>query len=60
MVRQDAPVRAQPDTLQILRLPGTFTGNYKRPKPFGGMGKPVDEDGYSDHFPIGLQVTEAD
>ena len=23
------------------------------------MGKPVDEDGYSDHFPIGLQVTEA-
>ena len=24
------------------------------------MGKPVDEDGYSDHFPIGLQVTEAD
>jgi hypothetical protein len=42
-------------------LPGTFsTGRYPRPKPFGGMGKPVDENGYSDHFPIGLHVTEAD
>jgi hypothetical protein len=60
MAKQDAPIRAMPDTLQILRFPGTFSGKYKRPRPFGGMGKPVDEDGYSDHFPIGLQVTEAD
>jgi hypothetical protein len=48
------------DTLQILRFPGTFTGRYKRPRPFGGMGSAVDEDGYFDHFPIGLRVTEAD
>jgi hypothetical protein len=60
MAKQAAPIRAKPDTLQILRFAGTFTGKYKRPKPFGGMGKPVDEDGFSDHFPIGLQVTEAD
>jgi len=60
MAKQDSPVRAKPDTIEILRFPGTFTGKYKRPRPFGGMGKPVDEDGFSDHFPIGMQVTEAD
>ena len=47
-------------TRRASSFPGTFTGKYKRPKPFGGMGKPVDEDGFSDHFPIGMQVTEAD
>jgi hypothetical protein len=60
MAKQNAPVRAKPETVEILRFPGTFTGKYKRPKPFGGMGKPVDEDGFSDHFPIGMQVAEAD
>jgi hypothetical protein len=60
MAKRDAPTRAQPGTLQILRFPDTFIGRYKRPRRFGGMGKPVDEDGHSDHFPIGLQVTEPD
>jgi hypothetical protein len=46
--------------VEILRFPSKFTGKYKRPKPFGGMGKPVDEDGFSDHFPIGMKVTEED
>ena len=36
------------------------TGVYKKPVPFGGMGAPVDEDGYSDHFPITVTVTEVD
>ena len=60
MARQNDPIHAKADTVEILRFPGTFTGKYKRPKPFGGMGKPVDEAGFSDHFPIGIQVTEAD
>lgn len=60
MAKQDSPIRAKPETVEILRFPGTFTGKYKRPKPFGGTGKPVDEDGFSDHFPTGIQVTEAD
>jgi predicted extracellular nuclease len=60
MAKQDAAIRTKPDSLQILRFPDTFTGKYRRPKPFGGMGKPVNEDGYSDHFPIGLQVVEID
>ena len=60
MARQDSPIRARPETLQILRFPGTFVGKYRRARPFGGMGKPVNEDGFSDHFPIGFHVTEAD
>jgi predicted extracellular nuclease len=60
MAKQDSPIRAKAETVEILRFPGTLTGKYRRPKPFGGMGKPVDEDGFSDHFPIGMQVTEAD
>ena len=61
MAAQASPIRALPDTIEILRFPGTFsTGKYPYPKPFGGMGKQVDEDGFSDHFPIGMRVTEAD
>ena len=61
MAIQAAPIRAQDDTVAILRFPGTFsTGKYPRPIPFGGMGKAVDENGFSDHFPIAMQVTEAD
>lgn len=61
MIIQTEPIRAQPDTVQILRFPGTSTnGDYPRPVPFGGMGKPVNENGFSDHFPIGFEVVEAD
>jgi hypothetical protein len=61
MALQASPIRARAETAEILRFPGTFSkGKYPRPKPFGGMGKPIDEDGYSDHFPIGMKVTEAD
>jgi predicted extracellular nuclease len=61
MARQDSPIKAKADTVEIIRFPGTFsTGRYPRPLPFGGMGTPVDENGFSDHFPIGAQFTEAD
>lgn len=61
MATPNSVIRAEADSVEILRFPGTFsTGKYPRPKPFGGMGKPVDENGFSDHFPIGMQVVEAD
>ena len=61
MALATSPIRALPETVEILRFPGTFsTGKYPYPKPFGGMCKQVDENGFSDHFPIGMQVTEAD
>jgi hypothetical protein len=33
---------------------------YQAPIPFGEMGKPVNASGFSDHFPVGVQVEEAD
>jgi hypothetical protein len=33
-------------------------GVYAKPIPFGGMGKPVNQNGFSDHFPITMTVTE--
>ena len=61
MAAPDAPLRADADTVDILRFPGTVDpGEYPKPVPFGGMGKPVNPDGFSDHFPIGMRVTEVD
>ena len=61
MAEATSPLRAEPDTIQTLKFPETVDGgNYPKPRPFGGMGKPIDRDGYSDHFPIGMRVTEAD
>jgi hypothetical protein len=31
-----------------------------KPIPFGGMGKPVNQNGFSDHFPITVTLTDAD
>jgi endonuclease/exonuclease/phosphatase family metal-dependent hydrolase len=59
MIINTSPIRARADTVEILRFPGTSeTGDYPRPIPFGGMGKPINRDGFSDHFPIGLTVEE--
>jgi hypothetical protein len=35
-------------------------GVYPKPIPFGGMGKQVNQNGFSDHFPITMTVTEVD
>jgi len=57
----DARLHAVPDSVQILKPPAMVDpGPYKKPVPFGGMGSPVNPDGYSDHFPITMTVTEVD
>jgi hypothetical protein len=35
-------------------------GLYPKPIAFGGMRKPVNQIGFSDHFPITITVTEVD
>jgi predicted extracellular nuclease len=61
MAHDDSPIAVHADTVEILRFPGTSDpGTYPKPVPFGGMGKEVDQNGFSDHFPIGMRVTEAD
>jgi hypothetical protein len=61
LAEDSSPIRVHPETVEILRFPGTSDdGDYPRPVPFGGMGGRVFEDGFSDHFPIGMVVTETD
>jgi endonuclease/exonuclease/phosphatase family metal-dependent hydrolase len=63
MALKTAPIRVQPETVTVESgLPGIAKSRSGtlQPIPFGGMGKPVNEDGYSDHFPISVQVVEAD
>ncbi len=61
MVRATAPIQAIPESVTVVRLPGMVSGGtYPKPIPFGGMGNPVNTDGFSDHFPITMQVVEAD
>jgi predicted extracellular nuclease len=59
MATDAAPIRVLADTIEILRFPGTTDpGDYPKPVPFGGMGKPINESGFSDHFPLGIRITE--
>lgn len=61
MATGNAPIKADPATVQILKPPAMVsTGVYKKPIPFGGMGAQVNQNGFSDHFPITMMVTEAD
>lgn len=61
MLEDDAPLKILDNSLHLIRFPDTVdTGPYPRPIPFGGMGKPVNENGYSDHSPIAVTITEQD
>ena len=61
MATDEARLIANPSTAQILKPPGMVDdGVYEKPIPLGGMGKPVDVDGFSDHFPIIMTVTDLD
>lgn len=61
MATSDAPIKANPTTAQILKESVMVNpGLYPKPIPFGGMGKPVNQEGFSDHFPITMSVTEVD
>ena len=60
LVKQNAPIRVLPGSIEILSFPEmTETGDYPKPVRFGGMGKRLNENGFSDHFPIAVTVSEA-
>ena len=59
--KDKAPIKVLPETVEIIRFPEMVDkGRYPRPIPFGGMGKAINENGFSDHFPIGIKIWEAD
>lgn len=60
MIKRNAPIKVLPETVEILRYPEMVaSGDYPSPIRFGGMGKPVNQNGFSDHFPIKVIVEEA-
>jgi hypothetical protein len=58
---EGSAIKLLQDTAQVIRFPEMVDpGEYPKPIPFGGMGKPINQNGFSDHFPIGVTVWEAD
>jgi endonuclease/exonuclease/phosphatase family metal-dependent hydrolase len=59
MATADALIKVNPDTAQILKPAAMVDpGDYPKPIPYGGMGDPVNPNGFSDHFPITMTITE--
>lgn len=60
MLKTKSPIRALADTVQVHQFPEMYDPNglYPVPVRFGGMGKKVDQNGYSDHYPISVTVRE--
>jgi endonuclease/exonuclease/phosphatase family metal-dependent hydrolase len=55
-----APIRILAETATIERFAEMVRhGDYPTPIPYGGMGKPVNPDGFSDHFPVSVILEEA-
>jgi predicted extracellular nuclease len=51
--------KIQPDSINIVKF-APMMDKKGQPIPFGGMGKPVNKNGFSDHFPVELIINEAD
>jgi hypothetical protein len=61
LLKASAPCEVVLDSVEIVRFPEMIDdGEYPKPIPFGGMGKPVNQNGFSDHFPIAVRVSEED
>lgn len=61
LLKDAGAIKIVPESVQVLRFPEMVdTGRYPKPIPFGGMGKAVNPNGFSDHFPVAVTVLEAD
>jgi hypothetical protein len=61
LLKKTSSIKLLENTVQVIHFPEMInTGMYPRPIPFGGMGKPVNLDGFSDHFPVGIVVSEVE
>lgn len=59
LLTRSSVFRVRPDTASVFRSPNmTTTGDYPQPIRFGGLGKRVNRNGFSDHFPVTLAVEE--
>jgi len=61
LLLENAAIKLVSESATVVRFPEMVaTGDYPRPVPFGGMGKPINENGFSDHFPIAVALEEVD
>ncbi len=63
MLKPASPIKADAESVTIESgFPGINdpAATYPQPIRFGGMGKAVNEQGFSDHYPISVEVSEAD
>ena len=61
LLKRDAPIGVLPESVEIMHFPEMVDpGGYPKPICFGVMGKPVNPNGFSDHFPVAVTVLEAD
>jgi predicted extracellular nuclease len=58
-LRSNSPFKIKPDSVNIVKFP-PMVDSKGQPIPFGGIGKPVNKNGFSDHFPIEVVISEAD
>ncbi len=54
-----SPFKIKPDSVNIVKF-APMVDKKGQPIPFGGMGKPVNQNGFSDHFPVEVLINEAD
>lgn len=59
LIKTDAALKAIPESAKVINFPEMIAkGRYPKPIPFGGMGKKVNQNGYSDHFLVEATLTE--
>jgi predicted extracellular nuclease len=59
VIREGATFATDGASFEILRFPEMVSSDpYRAPVKFGGMGSPVNLNGFADHFPIGMRLTE--
>ncbi len=52
ILKRNVPIKVLENSVGIVRFPEMVDkGDYPKPIPFGGMSKPVNTSGFSDHFP---------
>jgi predicted extracellular nuclease len=57
LIKKDSKVSVKENTVKVNKFPIMESkGKYPSPIPYGGMGKAVNQNGYSDHFPISMQI----
>jgi hypothetical protein len=59
-VIEDGPLAIDLDTVAIVKFDDMHKGQYESPRAFGRPSRKLDESGFSDHFPIEMDIVEAE